>query len=95
MGNASTVIWEKRVAKQLARLPLRIEEKFYAWAKAVKTLGIQEVRKRSGFHDEPLMGERSGQRSVRLSRAYRVIYIELLDGRMELIEVIEVNKHDY
>ena len=27
-----------------------------------------------GYHDEPLKGHRAGQRSIRLSRAYRAIY---------------------
>jgi len=32
---------------------------------------------------------------MRLNRAYRAIYIELETGALELIEVLEVNKHDY
>ena len=48
-----------------------------------------------GFHDEPLKGKRQGQRSVRLNRAYRAIYVEHETGEVELIEVLEVNKHEY
>lgn len=33
--------------------------------------------------------------TIRLSRAYRAIYRERRDGSLELIEVIEVNKHEY
>jgi proteic killer suppression protein len=42
----------------------------------VEEQGIEEAREIPGYHDEPLRGEREGQRSVRLSRAYRAIYIE-------------------
>ncbi|MBW1759830.1 MAG: hypothetical protein JRI88_05880 [Deltaproteobacteria bacterium] len=42
---------------------------------------------------EPLKGKRFGQRSVRLSKAYRAIYIEKQESI--IIEVIEVSKHDY
>lgn len=46
-----------------------------------------------GYHDEPLHGDRRGQRSVRLNRSYRAIYIELEEGQRLL--VVEVNKHGY
>lgn len=45
--------------------------------------------------DELLKGSRHGQRSVRLSRSYRVIYTEDRTGIVNIIEVLEVNKHDY
>ncbi|STY25350.1 Plasmid maintenance system killer protein [Legionella taurinensis] len=54
-----------------------------------------EVRKIPGFHDEPLKGNRVGQRSIRLSRAYRAIYELGQQGKMEIVEIVEVNKHDY
>ncbi len=95
MGDIRQVIWGKRVAKQLDRLPDRIEKKFHAWVKYVSLVGLRETRKRPGFHDEPLAGDRAGQRSIRLNSAYRAIYVELLNGRIEMMEVIEVNKHDY
>lgn len=94
MGKTS-VFWGIKVAKQLERLPDFIQRKFYAWATAVELAGLRSIRQRPGFHDEPLRGRRQGQRSVRLNRAYRAIYIERSDGEIELIEVIEVNKHGY
>ena len=57
--------------------------------------GLNEVKKISGYHDEPLLGKRKGQRSIRLSRSYRPIYIITVEGKMEFSEIIEVNKHDY
>ncbi len=91
----SSVIWGKDVTKQLCLLPINIREKFYAWATAIDKVGIQEVRKKPGFHDEPLKGKRIGQRSIRLNKAYRAIYITRIDGSVEIVEVIEVNKHEY
>ena len=89
------MFWSKYVEKQLDKLPDVIVRKFRMWVSLVDFSGLQEVRKRPGFHDEPLKGKRTGQRSIRLNNAYRAIYIEHKDGAPELIEVIEVNKHEY
>jgi toxin HigB-1 len=42
-----------------------------------------------------LRGQWEGYRSVRLSQAYRVIYIVKEDDTIETAFVEEVNKHDY
>ena len=89
------VTWGKPVEKQLDRIPEVIARKFRIWVALVEESGIREVRKHKGFHDEPLKGKRQGQRSVRLNRAYRAIYADLETGKVELIEVLEVNKHEY
>mgnify|MGYP003594185066 CR=1 FL=1 len=89
------VIWSRVVSKQLVKVPGHIRDKFMAWALALERIGVLEVRKLPGYHDEPLKGQRTGQRSVRLSRSYRAIYRELPDGTARVIEVIEVTKHDY
>lgn len=73
------------------KLPKHIVAKLAAWVDAV----VSEVRKISGFHDESLKGKRKGQRSIRLSKSYRAIYVINKDGQMEVVEIIEVNKHDY
>ncbi len=57
--------------------------------------GLQKIRKIPGFHDEPLKGVRKGQRSIRLNKAYRAIYQLGKSGKIEVVEIIEVNKHDY
>ena len=57
--------------------------------------GLEEIRKIPGYHDEPLHGERRGQRSIRLSRGYRAIYIVKSDNSIEFVSVEEVNKHEY
>jgi proteic killer suppression protein len=83
------------VEKQLKKLPEFIVLKLLAWARSVELKGIQEVRKISGYHDEPLKGTRQGQRSIRLSKAYRAIYTEQAAGEVKLIIIEEVNKHEY
>lgn len=70
-----------------------IVRKLQIWPEQVEIMDIIEVRKISGYHDEPLYRERVGQRSVRLSKAYRAFYVEH-DNKIT-IKVIEVNKHDY
>jgi proteic killer suppression protein len=89
------VSWNKGVDKALAKVPSFIRDKFIAWAMVVERVGLTEVRKLSGYHDEPLKGTRKGQRSIRLNRAYRAIYIEHEDGKIHIVEVIEVSKHEY
>jgi len=89
------VFWSRQVEKQLDRSPHYIRDKFAAWAVAVERLGLREVRKLSGYHDEPLKGKRKGQRSIRLSRSYRAIYVESDNGEIKIVEVLEVSKHDY
>jgi proteic killer suppression protein len=89
------VLWGKIVDKQLGRVPDIIARKFRIWVALVEESGIREMRKCKGFHDEPLKGQRQGQRSVRLNKAHRAIYVEHETGEVELIEVLEVNKHEY
>lgn len=81
--------------KQLRKVPQHVALKLMAWVEAVETTGLETVRRIPGFHDEPLKGQRKGQRSIRLSKAYRAIYRVAEDGRSELVEVQEVNKHVY
>ncbi|MBX2986339.1 MAG: hypothetical protein KF802_00445 [Bdellovibrionaceae bacterium] len=84
--------WDKRFLKQMERVPVFIREKAQMWMFAVKTAGLAEVAKSPGYHDEPLQGLRAGQRSVRLNRAYRLIYRVIDSSRIRLLEI---HKHDY
>ena len=58
---------------------------------AVESEGLEQTQKIRGYRDEALTGNRKGQRSIRLNRAYRAIYI-VKDKR---ILIKEVNKHEY
>lgn len=84
----------RRVAKQLRTLPRHIVNNLMIWVMAVEQDGLDEVRRVPGYHDEPLKGERIGQRSIRLSRAYRAIY-EIKGDTAAFVSVEEVSKHRY
>lgn len=83
------------VEKSIKKLPDHIVIKLLSWAKRVEIYGLEEVRKIAGFHDEPLKGERAGQRSIRLNKAYRAIYTIDQSGTIRIIKIIEVTKHEY
>lgn len=53
------------------------------------------MRRIPSFHDEPLKGQRKGQRSIRLSRAHRAIYVVRIKGDVQYLSVEEVSKHEY
>ena len=84
-----------RVQKQLKKVPTYVVDKLVAWAMSVEMKGLRHVRKIPGYHDEPLKGQRYGERSIRLTRSYRAIYIEEFDGTVNLVVLEEVNKHEY
>ncbi len=85
----------KNALKDLKKLPVHILDKLQSWVEAIELEGLREVRKISGFHDEPIRGKkRVGQRSIRLSRSYRAFY-SIKKNKMEFIFVEEVNNHDY
>lgn len=89
------VEFSRLATKQLRRMPQHVVDKLLGWVRLVEEEGLGEARKIPGFHDEPLHGARAGQRSIRLSRAYRAIYRIDAAGNVELVIVEEVTKHDY
>ncbi len=88
------VVLSPKAEKQVRYCPSYILDKLLIWIQSVKRMGLENVRKISGFHDESLHGKRRGERSVRLNRAYRAIYTIEKDV-IEFIEVQEVTKHEY
>lgn len=86
---------QSAASKALRKLPGHIVRKLLLWVASVQRDGLEEVRKLPGYHDEPLRGQRAGQRSIRLSRAYRAIYVIRQDGLVEFVSVEEVHKHEY
>jgi len=87
------IIINRKAQKQIKKLPNYVLTKLQRWAEDVEEFGIEEIRKIPGYHDEPLLADRKDQRSIRLSKAYRAFYIE--HKNKIIIEVIEVNKHEY
>ena len=90
-----TVELTRDAQKDLRKAPAPIVSKFRAWVDDVEHNGLEQARKRPGYHDEPLRGQRAGQRSVRLNQAWRAIYEVRADGALAIVQVQEVNKHDY
>ena len=91
MGTHVTL--SKTFEKQLRRAPKHIKINAIDWIESVEEYGIRYMRQFPGFHDEPLKGSRKGQRSIRLSRGYRLIYAEI---EKEIhIHVLEITKHAY
>jgi proteic killer suppression protein len=89
------VVIGRQAQKQLRKVPEHIRDALLRWAGRVQAVGLAEVRKVAGYHDEPLSGDRTGQRSVRLNRGWRAFYVQRADGAVEFVEVVEVNHHDY
>lgn len=90
-----SVVLTKRAVRGIDRAPLRIKMALQEWVRAVETDGMTEVRRISGYHDEPLRGDRRGQRSVRLNRQWRAIYTEAGQGELVLVTVEEMTPHAY
>ncbi len=84
-----------KAQKQLLKVPSHIFRKLFKWIEIVSKFGLEDTRKTPGYHDEPLKGDRKFQRSIRLNRAYRAIYIVKQGLKIEFVEIQEVNKHDY
>jgi toxin HigB-1 len=81
--------------KQLTKVPSHIVRKFALWVDLVQVEGLEAARAVPGYRDHGLKGTWQGYRAVRLSDAYRAIYIVQTDGSVEAVHVEEVNKHDY
>ena len=95
MSTQSIVELTKKAQKDIVTIPDYIKRKLLMWIDSVEAHGIYKIRKIPGFHDEPLKGNRLGQRSIRLSKSYRAIYSMGTKGVMEIISIEEVNKHEY
>jgi len=85
----------KDAQDDLIKVPVYIKEKLLLWVDAVERVGLNNIRKIPGYHDEPLKGKRKGQRSIRLNKAYRAIYVENEQQEIVIISILEVNKHEY
>lgn len=88
----------KNARKALERSPRHVVVKLLGWIDLVENEGLDEARRIPGYHDELLRGQRRGQRSIRLTRAWRAIYVVVQPTRVEpepVAEVTEISKHDY
>ena len=84
-----------KVEKQLKKVPPEIVFRLMRWIRTIEQFGLYEARKVKSYHDEPLKGLRTGQRSVRLGIKWRAIYTLSKTGELNIIKVLEVTPHDY
>jgi len=91
----SKVYLTKRADKELTKAPNAVKDSFQDWVTGVEMVGLREMRKIPGLHDEPLKGDRKGQRSVRLSGKWRAIYTENETKQLTVVTVEEVTPHAY
>lgn len=61
MTRPNCVELTRKVQKDLVKVPEHIKIKLLLWVDAVEQLGIRQVRKTPGYHDEPLKGGRRGE----------------------------------
>ena len=102
-ANSRTIEKETRIeisrfaAKQIEKLPYFILKSIQDWQNTIEEDGLAMTRKIPGYHDEPLKGNRLGQRSIKLNRSWRLIYEEheFENETWITITVVEVNKHAY
>lgn len=76
-------------------MPFEVRIKFQQWVEFVGDKGLFEAQKFPGFRDHSLKGDRKGQRSVYLSKKWRLIYTTSSKGEINLITIEEVMPHDY
>jgi proteic killer suppression protein len=81
------------IAKTCRKLPEAIVKKYELWKDIVYRHGPDKLKEFPGFHDEKLKGERSGQRSSRLSIQYRIIYT--IERDVVTVYVLEITPHEY
>ncbi|MBN1114831.1 MAG: type II toxin-antitoxin system RelE/ParE family toxin [Oligoflexia bacterium] len=87
------VVDESRVEKDLPKLAKPVRAAYSAWKSVISVDGFDGLRQVKGFRLEKLKGKRKGQYSCRLNRGYRVIFRMI--NKSIIIEVLEVNKHEY
>jgi proteic killer suppression protein len=95
IGVIKAVLLSSRARKDLKKAPAQVRDKLAVWILAVSEIGLAEVRKVPGYHDEPLKWARKGERSIRLSLQWRAIYVIATDGSVEFVSVEEVTPHKY
>ena len=89
------VILSKNANKDLNKIPKHILIQFDLWVEIIEADGLKAMQKIKGYRDHALKGDRKGQRSSSLSRSWRVIYtLDKITSQL-MVEVLEVNHHEY
>jgi len=93
----SSIIEHKYFLKQLQspqKITKEIKANYEAWKAEVLQMGLEEVRRRPGLHDEPLQGNLRGCRSVRLSGQARLIYKPRGRNQIEALWIDANHRYD-
>ena len=85
----------KQAQKDLRKIPKHILLQLDLWVEIIKEEGYRSMQLIKGYNDHALIGDRKGQRSSYLSRSWRVIYTIDEQKSYLLIEILEINHHDY
>jgi proteic killer suppression protein len=91
----SIVRLTKRAKKDLKYVPRHILVQFDLWVEIIENEGLATMQNVNGYRDHALLGNRAGQRSSSLSRVWRVIYRIETDSHLVVVDILEVNHHDY
>lgn len=89
------VVLGKQAQKDIKKIPKHILLQFDLWVEIIETEGLQAMQRVKGYRDHALKGDRKGQRSSSLSRSWRVIYKLEQETQQLIVEVLEVNHHEY
>lgn len=81
------------IDKVYKKLPLQVKKSYEYWKSLISVNGPKILLTFPGFHDEKLIGKRKGQRSSRLNKLYRVIY--MVKEEEITILIIEITPHKY
>lgn len=84
----------KQAQKGFTKAPQQVQNKLLKWMGDVEAKGLTAVSVQPAYHDEPLTGQRQGQRSIRLNLQWRAIYTVQSNGTI-LVTILEVTPHDY
>jgi mRNA-degrading endonuclease RelE of RelBE toxin-antitoxin system len=83
----------REIEKICRKLPTAVLKKYELWKELVFRHGPEKLKEFPGFHDEKLKGNRTGQRSSRLSLQYRIVYT--VDRDIITVFVIDITPHNY
>lgn len=89
------VILSRSVEKDLSKIPNYILKKFDVWVEVIMKEGLKALQQQKGYRDHALQGNRKGQRSSSLTWSWRVIYSLNEEENILIVEVLEVNHHEY
>lgn len=79
----------------IKRLPKRIYELFFIWVDFIEKDGWEHTKYLRVYRDHPLKGSWKGFRSASLKWSYRIIYQHQRDGKINIIRIERISKHDY